>query len=98
MHVVHAKPEELIKAAEKGIADIIHSAPAKQMLISDCYSRTLMLDQRFNEEIAAAYKKTQEKNIDIPMEGFLALGEIAKSGHASLEFYNKTFVSCLRHQ
>jgi hypothetical protein len=98
MHVVHAKPEELIKAAEKGVADIVHSAPAKQVLISDCYSRALMLDQRFNEEIAAAHKKTQGKNLDVPMEGFLALGEIAKSGHASLEFYNKTFVSCLRHQ
>jgi hypothetical protein len=98
MHIVHAKPEALIRAAGKAVEEIVSNAPAKQLLISDCYSRALMLGERFKEEITAAYEKTQERDLDVPMEGLLALGEIATSGHTSLEFYNKTFVSCLRHQ
>jgi len=98
MHIVHAKPEALIKAAGKAVAEIISTAPAKQLLVSDCYSRVLMLGKEFNDELAAAHQETRVNDLDVPMEGLLALGEIAVSGGTSLEFYNKTFVSCLRHQ
>jgi hypothetical protein len=57
-------------------------------LFIDCISRVLYLDDRF-------YKELECVNDGHELIGILSLGEIANTGKAYLEFYNKTSVVAL---
>jgi hypothetical protein len=57
----------------------------RSMLFVDCISRVLFLEQDFERELQAV-------DVGLPMAGALTLGEIANTGDAYLEFYNKTSV------
>ncbi len=57
----------------------------RSMLFVDCISRVLFLEQDFERELRAV-------DVGLPMAGALTLGEIANTGDAYLEFYNKTSV------
>ena len=54
----------------------------------DCISRVLFLEDDFSEELDTVYN-------DNTLIGALTLGEIANTGTAYLEFYNKTSVVAL---
>jgi len=58
----------------------------KTILFIDCISRVLFLEEKFNDELKAVYKK------NIPLIGALTIGEIANNRKDYLEFYNKTSV------
>jgi hypothetical protein len=71
----------------KGAADAASSAKLndlEDLLCIDCISRVLFLEDNFNKELKAISST--------PLTGFLAIGEIANSGNAFLEIYNKTVV------
>lgn len=71
----------------KGAADAASSAKLNDLeglLCIDCISRVLFLEDNFNKELKAISST--------PLTGFLAIGEIANSGNAFLEIYNKTVV------
>ncbi len=73
--------------AEKGL----HPPAAEgYMLFIDCISRVLFLEDNFDRELAAVER-------ELPLVGALTLGEIANTGDAYLEFYNKTSVVGILH-
>ncbi|MGF1645282.1 MAG: FIST signal transduction protein [Thiotrichales bacterium] len=94
MHMVHAGPEWLIRAAAKAVGELDGESACNRLLVADCYSRTLMMGTDFCRELATAERKARENVPATAMEGLLALGEIAGSAGRSLEFFNKTFVAC----
>lgn len=60
-------------------------SPPSTTFFVDCISRVLFLDSYFDEELKVVKAQTK-------MFGALTLGEIANTGKAYLEFYNKTSV------
>ncbi len=80
----------LINAAGKAIQLGVESFPNDRriegILLIDCISRVLFLEDQFNLELEAV----QYKNL--PLVGACTLGEIANNGNEFLEFYNKTSV------
>ncbi|SMN17442.1 hypothetical protein CRYPA_1776 [uncultured Candidatus Thioglobus sp.] len=61
---------------------------ADGILLIDCISRALFLNEDFEQELIAI----QDNFSNTPMFGALVLGEISNSGSGYLEFYNKTSV------
>ena len=88
--ILQGDMQALIDAAEQA-SEIGHETyfgnPNKRThLFIDCISRALYLQDHFEQELAAVWKK------EAPTIGALTLGEIANSGQDYLEFYNKTAV------
>ena len=71
--------------AEKSADETIRQP---HVFLIDCISRVLFLENDFEEELATIHQGG-------PLFGALTLGEIANSGKAYLEFYNKTTVVAL---
>ena len=94
MYIMHGDPGTLIEAATLAVDECKGSEDrqANSCLVSDCYSRALLLGNDFNKELSAVAEKVSLKTGGIILEGVLALGEIAGDGERPLEFYNKTFV------
>ena len=63
-------------------------SPGK-VLIVECLSRALFLEDRFNDELKTI---TAKAGNDVSLFGFLSLGEIASTGDKYIEMYNKTVV------
>ena len=94
MYIMHGDPDSLIEAATLAVDEFKGSEDrqANSCLVSDCYSRALLLGDDFNKELSAVAEKVSLKTGGMILEGVLALGEIAGNGERPLEFYNKTFV------
>lgn len=86
--------EELVFLLNGNEADLLKGASdaalnarlngQEELFCIDCISRVLFLEEKFNDELKAISST--------PLNGFLAIGEIANSGNAFLEIYNKTVV------
>ncbi|MFP4075774.1 MAG: FIST signal transduction protein [Halochromatium sp.] len=78
------KARELTMPASAELAGPAQAASASYLFI-DCISRVLFLGERIADELRAV-------GHDRPVNGAFTLGEIANTGDAFLEFYNKTSV------
>jgi hypothetical protein len=83
VYLLHGNEDLLINGAKEA-AERANLRKGKTTLCIDCISRVLFLEDRFQLELDAI---TSE-----PINGFLAIGEIANSGGSYLEIYNKTVV------
>lgn len=86
VYLLKGQPENLIKAAGQGARTI--GAGRQPVILADCISRVLFLEQEFPRELAAIRAEVGER----PLFGMLTLGEVANGGKICLEFYNKTSV------
>ncbi len=88
LRLLNGTPETLIAAAttarELALPEGVGEEAASYLFI-DCISRVLFLGERIVDELNAV---GQEQ----PVNGAFTLGEIANTGDAFLEFYNKTSV------
>ncbi len=88
LRLLNGTPDTLIAAARKArelaIPEDVGQQAASYLFI-DCISRVLFLGERIADELNAV---GQEQ----PVNGAFTLGEIANTGDAFLEFYNKTSV------
>jgi hypothetical protein len=96
MFLAHGDPDSLIESARQAVDDCGGVRQATSCFVSDCYSRALMLGDRFPRELAAVSAALAQFT-DLPAEGVLALGEIAANGSRNLEFFNKTIVVAIGH-
>ncbi len=96
MFLAHGDPDSLIESARQAVQECHVVRPAVYCFVSDCYSRALMLGERFPLELAAV-SEALARFTPLHAEGVLALGEIATNGGRSLEFFNKTIVVAIGH-
>ena len=91
--LLRGEPENLINAASETTSKLYQSNDRHNgLLVIDCISRALFLEDKFEEELAAVSGQSTDGQ---PVFGALVLGEIANSGSGYLEFYNKTTVVSL---
>lgn len=93
MYLVHGEPDQLVSAASQAVEELIEASflPITGCLVCDCYSRALMLDGQFTQELSVVADGVKAAAPGVEVEGVIAWGEIASDGEQSLEFYNKTF-------
>lgn len=87
--IVSGNKDLLVQAASAAYSDSISSyegGEKKYVLLFDCISRALFLEEQFDLELAAIAGE------DLDVFGVLSIGEIANSGKDYLEMYNKTCV------
>jgi len=88
LFILKGKDENLIQAAQQAYEESQSGlAGAKgPLLVVDCISRTLFLEDQFADELAVLNPG------DSPVVGMLSLGEISSYGKGALAFFNKTIV------
>lgn len=90
IHILKGNADNLLNASEICAKTAINEEEVYDFaLLFDCISRTLFLQEQFQEEIGNIQKHLPS---DVPLIGALSLGEIADGGNACLEFFNKTIV------
>jgi hypothetical protein len=100
LHVLRGDPDSLVSAAAEAVeaSEITAEMKLRACLVSDCYSRALMLGDDFSKELGAVADRVEQSGCSCTPEGVLALGEIASDGEQLPEFYNKTFVVGFLHE
>jgi hypothetical protein len=91
VYILKGENEALVKAA----GDAAEEAVSKQdslhnIFVIDCISRTLVLENDFEKELAFIAEHIPDD--DITMLGVLSVGEIANVNEGYIDFYNKTCV------
>jgi hypothetical protein len=93
MHILEGHPEKLIEAAGDASAIAVHGTMSGQnILVVDCISRILFLEQDFNKEVEKICHSIRAKSEGASINGALTLGEISSFGEGFPEFLNKTTV------
>jgi hypothetical protein len=93
LQILTGDPDTLIQAA-KDVAEQTYNSEntSKCLIIFDCITRVMYLDDRFEDELKAMQEVYH--NNDCKIRGVATLGEIASSGTGFVDFYNKTIVAC----
>lgn len=90
IHILKGNADNLLEASDICAQTAVQKGEAYDFaLLFDCISRTLFLQDKFQEEVGNIQKHLPQ---DVPLIGALSLGEIADGGNACLEFFNKTIV------
>ena len=90
LYILKGEADNLLAASRQCVATAVNTADqAIFALLFDCISRTLFLQERFDEEVNTIYTQLPPA---VPLLGALSLGEIADSSKTCLEFFNKTTV------
>ncbi|MEM9718324.1 MAG: FIST C-terminal domain-containing protein [Bacteroidota bacterium] len=93
LNILKGEDEELIQAARQAAAGCQTSEqPLDKVLIVDCISRALFLDEKFERELWEVEDCFSKENMEVALEGVLSIGEISSLSGQNLDFYNKTIV------
>lgn len=95
LDILKGSPASLIAAAGQAAADcrLPEGSRAGSVLLFDCISRVLFMEEQFEGELVAISHRLEEDGVDLEPLGALTLGEISSYGDGFLEFFNKTVVS-----
>ncbi|NQZ78158.1 MAG: FIST C-terminal domain-containing protein [Ekhidna sp.] len=91
LNILQGDSKKLIESASEAARESI-SESSQDMLLVDCISRVLYLEDAFGDELDAVKSVTKESGKAINVEGVLSIGEISSSKEGYLELYNKTIV------
>ena len=91
LNVLCGDNEQLIESASVAAKEAIDGL-TKDILIVDCISRVLYLENAFKDELNAVKREIQRAGSTLKTEGVLSIGEISSSKEGYLELYNKTIV------
>jgi hypothetical protein len=92
LQILTGDPERLLAAAkEVAIQTFNTDKNAQCLMVFDCITRVMYLDDHFEDELKAMQEVYEEKTCKI--RGVSTLGEIASSGMGFVDFYNKTIVA-----
>ena len=92
LQILTGNPNTLINAAKEVAEMTINTETHSCLLVFDCITRVMYLNDRFKDELAAM--KTVFGPEASKIRGVATLGEIASNGMGFVEFYNKTIVAC----
>ncbi|GAB6157271.1 FIST N-terminal domain-containing protein [Desulfotomaculum varum] len=93
--LLHGEQGRLLEAAAEAVQQAfaryhqLTQNKGRHVLLVDCVSRALFLGDDMKQEIVSIKQNLPD---DIPLIGFLSLGEIASNGVSYLDFYNKSIV------
>jgi hypothetical protein len=88
VNILRGDQDKLIQSAEKTASELTGTDNSQALMLFDCISRILYLEDRFSQEIDAL--KTANK--DLPMFGALSLGEITNAQSSAIHLLNKSTV------
>ena len=94
LNLLCGDPASLIDAAREAAHAALcwDGAPVRAALLVDCISRTLFLEDAFDDELRAVASWSDVGEAP-EFLGALTLGEISSCGDGLLEFFNKTIVA-----
>ncbi|MGB3467662.1 MAG: FIST C-terminal domain-containing protein [Cyclobacteriaceae bacterium] len=92
VNILNGNNNDLIEGAREAAAEALASDNIEDILVIDCISRALFQEDNFHQETGIIMDMINSKNLSIPLEGVLSLGEISSYGDGYLEFFNKTIV------
>ncbi|TAJ44589.1 FIST signal transduction protein [Methanofollis fontis] len=94
LHLLKGSDSSLIEAAGRATADSLPppGAAIRHILVMDCISRVLYLEDRFVDELAVMHRTVGARGGGIVPEGALSIGEIASYADGLPAFFNKTVV------
>lgn len=96
LHILKGSHASLTTAARQAASDSASQIDPKHqvhsVMIVDCISRVLFLEENFLQELDALQKGLGALGEHLIPEGALTLGEISSYGEGFLEFFNKTIV------
>lgn len=94
LYILKGTVNSLIAAAAQAARDSIivsnHEDQVHSVIVVDCISRVLFLEDHFDQELTAVQQGLDTHAV-MP-EGILSIGEISSYGDGLLEFFNKTMV------
>ncbi|AFK04964.1 FIST C domain-containing protein [Emticicia oligotrophica DSM 17448] len=92
LQILTGDPEKLIDAASEVANQTFQDeGSAACLMVFDCITRVMYLEDQFTEELKAMKDVYSDKLCKI--RGVSTLGEIASSGTGFVDFYNKTIVA-----
>lgn len=94
LYLLKGEKEQLINAVKMATLESLKGTHrgVKYILMIDCISRSIFLENQFSTELDAVNEILSSDNSDNEVFGFLSLGEISSYGEGQLEFFNKTCV------
>jgi hypothetical protein len=88
VYILKGDKEELIYSARLSAKEALcQKNKLSGVMVFDCISRVLFLDERFDEEL-----KVIKHVVNTNMFGAISIGEISNTNHDYIDFYNKTCV------
>ena len=90
--IYRGEPGTLTAAAGRAVDAGVGPGNAKIGFVADCISRSILLGDRFEEELEAIRSRFAVGLPGAPVIGALTLGEVSSVGDRYLEFLNKTCV------
>ena len=97
VNILTGEPGSLVDCAREAAELAVQGVDPSSVLVFDCISRVLFLQEDFFKELEAIDGTIQAKNEALTLEGVLSLGEISSYGDGFLEFFNKTVVVSTFH-
>ena len=91
LNILRGESQKLIESASAAANESLDKS-TKDLLIVDCISRVLYLENSFKKELDAVKKVIENSGESVKSEGVLSIGEISSSKEGYLELYNKTIV------
>lgn len=97
VYMMHSDAAGLLLAANAVAEQTLAPAGrrATYMFACDCYTRTLFLEHKFQDELDIIWGHPE---LNVTIEGVIALGEIAGDGETSLQIHNKSIVTGLLYE
>ena len=89
LNILQGEAPKLISSAEEAAAEAVVGKEIDDLVVVDCISRVLYLEDEFVSELEAVRKQLTS---GVELEGVLSIGEISSDKSGYLELYNKTIV------
>jgi len=88
VYLLQSDSEKMIVAAKDAAQKIVDKEPPSTLLLFDCISRDLFMEDKISEELEAI----QRPFPTVSLVGAMALGEIANTSSGSIRLLNKSIV------
>lgn len=92
LNIMHSNKSKMSGCADIAAKNALQDVMPSDIFVVDCISRALHLEEEFQNELSAIKTALNDKNLNLPVEGVLSLGEISTGKGGLLELYNKTIV------
>ncbi len=92
LNILRGNNDSLLDGAGKASRQAMAGTTATDLLVVDCISRVLYLEDSFQQELESVKQQAQQVGATLPVEGVLSIGEISSGKGGFLELYNKTIV------